>query len=237
MHDHDLMAAFQFSLLTRLGLREEDYLLDIGCGPLRAGRLFIPYLLPGRYFGVEPRRDAVAYGIRTELGEDMIRLKRPTFGYQDDLTFSGFDQDFDFVLANSVFSHAPPRAIRTGLAEAAKVMKPDALFLASFMRGTRNYEGESWIFSDDVDTGAPGRMTSLSTYTVPFMEALCAECGLLVDMVPGIHPGSQTWMIVRREMSGTTADLLRRQVRRTYAHAPLIPDWPSRPTHISPAVW
>src|SRR5438128_572554 len=54
MHDHDLAAAFQFNLLTRLGLREEDYLLDIGCGALRAGRLFITYLLPGRYFGVEP---------------------------------------------------------------------------------------------------------------------------------------------------------------------------------------
>jgi SAM-dependent methyltransferase len=153
------------------------------------------------------------------------------------MTFSGFDQAFDFVLANSVFSHAPPHAIRTGLREAARVMKPDALFLASFMRGSRNYEGESWIFSDDIDAGAPGRMTSLSTYTVGFMEDLCAECGLLVDMVHGIHPGAQTWMVIRREIAGSTEGVVRGLMRRTYAHAPLIPDWPSRPSHISPAVW
>ncbi len=237
MNDHDLLAAFQFNLLTRLGLREEDYLLDIGCGPLRAGRLFIPYLLPGRYFGIEPRRDDVLHGIETELGQDLVRLRRPTFDYGSDLGFSRFGQQFDFLLANSVFSHAPVHAIRSGLREAAKVMRPDALFLASFMRGSRNYEGDSWVFADDIDRGMPGRINSLTTYSASFMEDVCAEHGFLVDMLHGIHPGAQTWMVIRREMSGTTRDLVRSEMRRTYAHAPIVPDWPSRPSHIRPALW
>lgn len=237
MHDHDLLAAFQFNLLTRLGLREEDYLLDIGCGGLRAGRLFITYLMPGRYCGIEPRRDAVENGIEVEIGRELVAMKQPRFRFTDDLDLSAFDQSFDFLIANSVFSHAPPAAIRTGLTQAAKVMKPDALFLASFMRGSRDYEGEHWIFDDQLDAGAPGRINSLSTYTRPFLEDLCSDCGLMVDFIDGIHPGGQTWMFLRKEFSGSTRDIVNAQLRRTYVTAPLIPDWPSRPTHITPAVW
>src|SRR5690242_5496000 len=62
--DYDFMGATQFRLLTTLGLREHHSVLDFGCGSLRAGRLLIPYLLPGRYYGLDPNRwlieDAVA---------------------------------------------------------------------------------------------------------------------------------------------------------------------------------
>jgi hypothetical protein len=51
--DYGWMGAYQFEYLLRLGLRERDSLLDIGCGSLRGGRLFIPYLLPGRYHGID----------------------------------------------------------------------------------------------------------------------------------------------------------------------------------------
>ena len=67
--DYDLVGAMQFNLLTNLGLREEHYLLDIGCGSLRAGKLLIPYLVPGRYFGIEPERWLIEEGIDNELGQ------------------------------------------------------------------------------------------------------------------------------------------------------------------------
>jgi hypothetical protein len=41
---YDLMAASQFALLTTLGLRDTNKVLDFGCGSLRLGRLLIPYL-------------------------------------------------------------------------------------------------------------------------------------------------------------------------------------------------
>ena len=53
---YDLVAANQFCILTTLGLRENHKLLDIGCGSLRGGRLFIPYLLPNGYYGIEPEK-------------------------------------------------------------------------------------------------------------------------------------------------------------------------------------
>jgi len=54
--DYDLLRALQFRLLCALGLREHHSVLDVGCGSLRAGRLPITYLAPGRYFGIEPNR-------------------------------------------------------------------------------------------------------------------------------------------------------------------------------------
>ena len=42
---YDVTAATQFALMVGLGLREDHTLLDIGCGSLCGGRLFIPYLL------------------------------------------------------------------------------------------------------------------------------------------------------------------------------------------------
>jgi hypothetical protein len=63
----DFMGATQFRLLTTLGLREHHSLLDFGCGSLRAVRLLIPYLLPGRYYGLEPNRWLIEDGINTQL--------------------------------------------------------------------------------------------------------------------------------------------------------------------------
>src|SRR5689334_7701637 len=76
--DYDLIGGLQFTLLFQAGLREHHRLLDIGCGSLRGGRLFIPYLLPGRYTGVEPNEWLVRDGIASELGEAILEIKRPT---------------------------------------------------------------------------------------------------------------------------------------------------------------
>jgi hypothetical protein len=46
---YDFMGASQFRLATTLGLRSGHKLLDFGCGSLRAGKLFIPYLETGNY--------------------------------------------------------------------------------------------------------------------------------------------------------------------------------------------
>jgi hypothetical protein len=102
----DVVAATQFTLLIHLGLREHDFPLDVGCGSLRGGRLFIPYLLPGRYFGIEPNRWLVEDGLDRELGRDIVRVKQPTFSEVDDFRLTVFGRRFDYILAQSIFSHA-----------------------------------------------------------------------------------------------------------------------------------
>ena len=104
--DYDLVAAMTFNLLTTLGLRQHHSLLDIGCGSLRIGRLLIPYLNRGKYFGVEPNEWLVDEGIRQELGETLVQIKRPTFFFSDSPdTIAQAKIAFDFALAQSIFSH------------------------------------------------------------------------------------------------------------------------------------
>lgn len=92
---YDYLGAAQFRLLTMMGLREEHRLLDFGCGSLRAGRLFIPWLLPGRYFGIEPNRWLIDDAIRLELGSDMMGLRNPRFDDNDQMRMDVFGTDFD----------------------------------------------------------------------------------------------------------------------------------------------
>lgn len=80
--DYDLIAASVFNLLTNNGLRQHHKLLDIGCGSLRLGRLFIPYLNRGKYIGVEPNKWLVSEGIKNEVGKDLVRIKKPHFFFQ-----------------------------------------------------------------------------------------------------------------------------------------------------------
>lgn len=181
---YDLVSAMQFNLLTFLGLRKRHYLLDIGCGSLRAGRLFIPYLLPGRYFGIDPEQWLIEEGIKRELGEDIIRIKRPVFSYDNNFSLSIFNQKFDFILAHSIFSHASERQIRRCLSEAKKVMKLTSIFAATFVKGEKNYTGDEWVYPDCV------------TYTLEHMTTLVNEQGLICKPINWPHPNNQTWIVI-----------------------------------------
>jgi SAM-dependent methyltransferase len=181
---HDLVGAMQFNLLTFLGLREHHFLLDIGCGSLRGGKLFIPYLLPGRYFGIEPERWLIEEGMRNELGEDVLRIKQPTFSNDNNFTLSTFDRKFDFILAQSIFSHASQQQIRRCLSEAKEVMKPTCIFAATFVEGKENYVGDEWVYPSCV------------TYSLELLIGLAKDQGLVCKPIDWPHPNQQTWILI-----------------------------------------
>lgn len=184
---YDIMAATQFSIMTLLGLRQDHYFLDIGCGSLRGGRLFIPYLEPERYHGIEPEAWLVEHGIEHEVGRDLIDIKRPVFSDNNEFRLSIFDQQFDFVLAQSIFSHASRSQITSCLEEAGKVMAPGALFVATFLMGEKDYAGDAWVY--------PGCVT----YTMDTMRALGKEQGLVCRAIDWPHAAQQTWLIFAHE--------------------------------------
>lgn len=181
---YDLAAANQFGLLTALGLREEHRLLDIGCGSLRGGRLFIPYLAVGNYYGMEPNRWLIDDGIAQELGQDAIEIKQPTFSSDENFSLTTFGVEFDYMLAQSIFSHASQAHIRRCLSEARKCLKPDGIFAATFLEGDLPYEGEEWVY--------PGS----SHYPLDFMMGLVQTCGLASRPLPWTHHNRQTWLLI-----------------------------------------
>lgn len=180
---YDQMAAVQFNLMTSLGLRGHHRLLDIGCGSLRAGKLFIPYLLPERYFGID-QQWLIDEGVLHELGQDMVDIKQPRFDYNMQFRLTAFHRQFDYIIAQSIFSHATAVQIRTCLAQAAKVMKPTAIFAATFLAGKLNYNGEEWAY--------PG----IVSYNPVFMAELVEEAGLVYEPLDFPHPEGQRWFAI-----------------------------------------
>jgi hypothetical protein len=165
---YDVTGAAQFALMVALGLRESHTLLDIGCGSLCGGRLFIPYLLPGGYFGIEPQAWLVEDGIRLEVGEELRRLKRPAFLHVDDFSLTAFKVPFDFMLAQSVLTHVSQAQLDRCLSQAQLVLKPEGLFAASFFSNGRDtYDGADWIY--------PG----FAPYPVKFVIEKARQHGLI----------------------------------------------------------
>ncbi|MBJ6127847.1 class I SAM-dependent methyltransferase [Microvirga splendida] len=196
------MAATQFNLLTALGLRDNHYLLDIGCGSLRAGRLFIPYLRSGHYCGLEPEEWLVQQGIDSELGRDILRIKQPLFAHNWKYDFSSFGRKFDYMLAQSIFTHASASQITQCLQGVKEHLSPLGIFAVNFILGSEDYKGNEWVY--------PGCVN----YTEAGMRSLVENAGLEMRLVnwPALPT---TWMLVThrgegrvlREPTGATAAL------------------------------
>ena len=150
--DYDLIAAMTFNLLTTLGLRQQHSLLDVGCGSLRIGRLLIPYLNRGKYFGVEPNEWLVDEGIRRELGETLVEIKRPTFFFSDSPdTITQAKTAFDFALAQSIFSHCGLDLIQAWLSAISRSLAHDGALVATFLIGEEDSARTGWIYPECVN--------------------------------------------------------------------------------------
>lgn len=185
---YDFMGATQFRLLTTLGLREHHSVLDFGCGSLRAGRLLIPYLLEGRYYGLEPNQWLIDDAIDRELGRSIIDLKRPTFLYRSDYRATAFGTSFDFILAQSIFSHAGRDVVSTCLAEFRSRLAKSGLILATFVQpdqpgATEDFTGSGWVYPACV------------TYKLETVANMIENAGLFGRALPWFHP-RQTWFAI-----------------------------------------
>src|SRR5215216_5055697 len=172
----DLVAARQVTLLLVAGLRDTHRLVDIGCGSLRAGRMLIPYLRPGRYFGVEPNRWLVEEGIEHELGRDLIGMKRPAFRFVDDFSLGAFGVSFDFTLAHSVFSHAYPDLALSGFRGIAESLAPEGKLFATFKEGSADPVGSGWLYPEMVP------------YTWEKLSGIIEESGLVARRLDWMQP-------------------------------------------------
>jgi len=109
-------------------------MLEIGCGNLRAGRLFIDYLEPGGYYGVDISPDILLAAQRT-LADIGLQRKLPHLTLVQDLKLAFLPAEhFDVVHAHSVFSHSPVEVIEECLAHVGRVMKPNGFFDFTFDR-------------------------------------------------------------------------------------------------------
>jgi SAM-dependent methyltransferase len=189
---YDIMSASQLSLLFLLGLREGHQLLDFGCGSLRLGRLLIPFLNPGGYFGVEPERWLVDEGFNKELGEDARKVKRPRFDFNRECRCDGFGERFDFVIAQSIFSHMGWVLGVKALRNMAAVLKPSGLIVANWFvneAADADVSSEEWLYPDCIP------------FSTIDLTNLFAQTGLHARRCGWPHAGRLTWFVLSNNES------------------------------------
>jgi SAM-dependent methyltransferase len=197
--EYDIMGATQFSLLCALGLRERHRLLDIGCGSLRGGRLFISYLAPGCYTGLEPSRWLVEEAIGRQLGHDVLALKAPTFIHNDSFDVAELDP-FDFVVAQSIASHTGPTMTRSLFEAVRGALTPRGLAAVTFVHGYRDSTDEGWVYPECV------------RYRRRTIEAWLDAAGLQGSPLAWYHP-RQTWWAITQHGTPAPPRVLRLQAR------------------------
>jgi SAM-dependent methyltransferase len=195
--EYDLMGAMQFSVMCALGLRDSHRLLDIGCGSLRAGRLFIPYLAPGNYTGLEPNRWLVEEAIERELGRELIALRSPTFVHNETFDVSGLDP-FDFILAQSIATHTGPLMTRDLFASIRDALAPSGLAAVTVIHGRRDTTKEGWEY------------LGVTPYRRRTIARWLDQAGLDAAPLPWYHPRHTWWVLARKGTPLPPRELRRR---------------------------
>ena len=128
------MGQLQFDFLVKHGLKPHHTMLDIGCGTLRGGRHFIRYLNPQNYSGMDISPKAIAFAKQLVTGEGLTD-KHPQLLLSEDknLKFEMFsNQTFDFLFAQSVFTHLPTDAIEECFQHIGTIMHDKSVFFFTF---------------------------------------------------------------------------------------------------------
>ena len=181
--DYDLIAAMTFNLLTTLGLRQHHSLLDVGCGSLRIGRLLIPYLNRGKYFGVEPNKWLVEEGIGREVGQSLVEVKRPTFLFTSSPEdIRKLETTFNFAVAQSIFSHCGLDLIQAWLSAISRSLARDGALIATFLIGEQDAAQSGWIYPECVN------------YRPVTLGRAAVEANLRFEILDWKHP-RQTWAL------------------------------------------
>ena len=136
-HSHEYwlqVGQLQFDYATSHGLKPDMRMLEIGCGNLRAGRLFIDYLEPGCYYGLDISPD-ILLSAQDTIADYDLRAKLPHLTLVNNLRLHFLpDAAFDFVHAHSVFSHSPIEVVDECLAHVGRILAPGGFFDFTFDR-------------------------------------------------------------------------------------------------------
>src|SRR4029077_17314697 len=106
----------------------------------------------GKYFGVEPNEWLVHEGIRRELGQSLVEIRRPTFLFTDSPeSIMKAETAFNFAVAQSIFSHCGLDLIRGWLSAISRSLAEDGALVATFLIGEEDSARTGWIYPDCVN--------------------------------------------------------------------------------------
>jgi SAM-dependent methyltransferase len=121
---------FQLDFLRKRGLEPWSRLLDIGCGPLRAGLHFIRYLDTGNYCGFDYNESFVAAG-RQLIAEHDLSFKHASISVLADFRVEAIGREFDYAIAFSVLNHCDDAQRRLFFLNIGQCLAPGAKLFIS----------------------------------------------------------------------------------------------------------
>jgi hypothetical protein len=124
----------------------------------------------------------------------MDAAKGPRFCSNDRFDFRGFQRTFDFVIAFSIWTHAPKSQIATMLDEFQRVANPGAKLIATWLSPRPympDYQGTTWVGRSH-QSDQPGCVA----HAQDWIGEAAASRGLGVKFFEGFVTISQSWVIV-----------------------------------------
>jgi len=190
--------AFVGEFRRSCALEPHHHVLDIGCGTGRIAIALTQFLsAEGRYEGFDAACEAV------EHGRQRITPSYPNFHFQvadlfserynpcgkikaSEFRFPYADASFDLVFAASVFTHLLPEDARHYLVEAARVLKPDGHFLAT------------WFLLEEESSAALGAGKS----SIPFPHRFAAHRVNDKRVPEAAVAYDQPWVLEQYDLNG-----------------------------------
>lgn len=194
------LGLLQFEFLQKQGLLPEHKFLDVGCGSLRGGVHFIPYLHAGNYYGLDINTSLIEAG-KIELAQINCLDKNPNLLVNDKFEFSRFGVQVDFALALSVFTHLFLNHIGRCLVEIKKILKPQGVFYATF------FQAPSPVYLPHIQHQPGGITTCYDSdpfhYSLDEFQVLARNAGLITELVgEWHHPRAQKMLLFRNKTAG-----------------------------------
>lgn len=192
---------WQMKMMESMGLKPHHSLLDIGCGDLKAGILLLRYLDVGCYAGLDQTEIAIQQGCLSITEDDW--LKKPKFYLGGDFNFESTGRHFDFMLANSVFTHLDLSMVGHGLSSAYAALVPGGRFIATFFAAPKD---EPWVaeklYRDEGKTGAKSTYSFRNPFHHPLdiILVIGEGIGYQVKILDLEHPKTQTVIQFTRPM-------------------------------------
>jgi ABC-type polysaccharide/polyol phosphate transport system ATPase subunit len=118
--------------LRRHDLRPDQYLLEVGCGSLSAGRHLLRYMDEGHYWGFERDRELFDAGVNAELPRVGVSPERGHFRVNDTFDFSAIPARFDVVIASSLVRRLPLNGVARMAAAVLSRLAPGGRFILTW---------------------------------------------------------------------------------------------------------
>lgn len=185
----DVIGQLQLNFMKEHGLNPDDNLLDIGCGCLRGGVNFIPYLDVSNYYGIDINSSLLA-AAEVEIKNAKLETKKPNIILNSDFEFNRFKVKFDYMISVSLFTHLPVNIILRCLVNVFKSLKPEGKCFATFFISKKSLELNPIRHK-------PGNIVTYFDqdpfhYSFKEIKEMASKCGLNATLIGGWnHPRAQ----------------------------------------------